>query len=394
MRSRRSHTLTPLAHSDACSRRYAICPAGAAACSHGCSERARERAQPVDTDAPIHPAPQGAEDSPMANDHAMNSRRPHIPAALKNTVLYKAGHACCVCRDGHTRVQLHHIDGNPANNTEDNLVALCLEHHNEAEITGGLTQRLDANKLRGFKAKWEADVRAFAELRISAANATALNIRQWNYFNITLLLECARAANIDVGSLPAVIHARSMNVLDEAFVPIDNERSLSARTLFHAYPYQQSHSLYAALSELTEHSLRAAPPVQLKWAWSRRYLRHLAEHHAIVYANRAFRFRIANDVGHRECRIAKYTKSRIILRFMLDTWYVHSMSALSLHYQGCSRIGAVLRLRSAEINDINGKPCLVVNATPIACGSGFPADVDHAPLISFRDQIENDVDFP
>lgn len=345
--------------------------------------------------SPARDCPGGAEEQRTANDPEMTTRRPAIPTELKNAVLYKAAHSCCVCRDGHTRVQLHHIDGNPANNIEDNLVALCMKHHDEAEITGGLTQRLDAAKLRAFKIKWESEVRELARLRISAANATVLDIRQWCYFNIPLLLEFARAAKVDVGALPAITHARSMNVLSAEYTPIDNERSESATTLFDAYGYQQSHTLHAALSALTEYTLVAAPPVQLKWAWSRKNLRRLAERHAIVYLNRAFRYSMSEVAGRRECRIAKYTKSGVILQFMLDTWNVHSVSALNLHFKGYARVGAVLRLRSAEVSDFDGKRCLVVNATPIVCGSGFPPDIDHPPAVAFREQDEcdDDVDF-
>lgn len=319
----------------------------------------------------------------------MSTSRPAIPTELKHQVLYRAAHSCCVCRDGHTRVQLHHIDGNPANNVEDNLVALCTEHHDAAEITGGLTQRLDAAKLRAFKAKWEEDVRELAKLRLSAANTTAYEMRQWCYFNIQLLLDLARAAKVEVCALPSIVRARSMGVLSEECFPVDNERSASARTLFDAYSYQQSHVLHSALSELAEHTLSAAPPVQLKWAWSRANLRRLAERHAIVYANRAFRYSAADEAGRRECRIAKYTKSGVVLRFMLDTWNVHSVSALSLHFKGYARVGAVLRLRSAETAEIDGKRLLVINATPILCGSGFPKDIDHPPPVALRDEVDN-----
>jgi hypothetical protein len=191
-----------------------------------------------------------------------------------------------------------------------------------------------------------------------------------------------------------MLHARSLSVLSAEYFPTENETSASARTLFDAYGYQQSHALHMAFSELTEHTLSVAPPVHLKSAWSRTALRRLAERHAIVYANRGFRYAVAEDAGRRECRVAKYTKAGISLQFVLDTWNMYSSSALNLHFKGHTRVGAVLRLRSAEVSEVDGKSRLVVNATPIVCGSGFPPDIDHPPPVALRNEDECEDDGP
>jgi hypothetical protein len=53
--------------------------------------------------------------------------RPRIPEEIEVTVLFDNDHTCCVCRQYHKDVQLHHIDGDNRNNDQSNLAVLCLD---------------------------------------------------------------------------------------------------------------------------------------------------------------------------------------------------------------------------------------------------------------------------
>jgi hypothetical protein len=50
-----------------------------------------------------------------------------IPKAVRESVLAEFNHRCEIC--GADRPQLHHLDENPANNTPENLLPLCANHH-------------------------------------------------------------------------------------------------------------------------------------------------------------------------------------------------------------------------------------------------------------------------
>ena len=52
----------------------------------------------------------------------MANKRIPIPKALATEVMFAADSTCCVCRENGKTVQIHHIDGNPSNNTLENLV--------------------------------------------------------------------------------------------------------------------------------------------------------------------------------------------------------------------------------------------------------------------------------
>lgn len=77
--------------------------------------------------------------------------------------MVKNKRTCCICHDPHKEIQIHHIDGNPENNAEENLSILCLHHHSQA--TAGLEKgktgfgsKLTPEEVRLYKKAWEAKV--------------------------------------------------------------------------------------------------------------------------------------------------------------------------------------------------------------------------------------------
>lgn len=84
----------------------------------------------------------------------MKKKRIPIPKDLAADVLFAADRTCCVCRENGKAVQIHHIDGDPSNNTQENLVVLCLEHHNQTQITGGFGRKLDAPLVTRYRDEW------------------------------------------------------------------------------------------------------------------------------------------------------------------------------------------------------------------------------------------------
>ena len=77
--------------------------------------------------------------------------------------------ACCVCQS--PRVQIHHIDGDPANNKKENLAVLCLDHHALASMIVGMSANLRPNEVVQYKEAWESrcrsDTMALARDRLS-----------------------------------------------------------------------------------------------------------------------------------------------------------------------------------------------------------------------------------
>ncbi len=68
--------------------------------------------------------------------------------------MFLSDRTCVVCRESGKPVQIHHIDGNPANNKIGNLAVLCLDHHNQTQIVGGFHQKLDSELITLYRDNW------------------------------------------------------------------------------------------------------------------------------------------------------------------------------------------------------------------------------------------------
>jgi hypothetical protein len=77
-----------------------------------------------------------------------------IPPDVAAKVQFLADRTCCVCRREGKPVQIHHIDGDPANNDISNLAVLCLDCHTQTLISGGFYRKLDANQVRLYRDDW------------------------------------------------------------------------------------------------------------------------------------------------------------------------------------------------------------------------------------------------
>jgi len=55
-----------------------------------------------------------------------------IPDDVKNAVMDRAGDKCQICSED-VSLKIHHIDGNPSNNSLNNLIVLCGVDHDKAD---------------------------------------------------------------------------------------------------------------------------------------------------------------------------------------------------------------------------------------------------------------------
>jgi len=96
---------------------------------------------------------------PVRGDNRpVSKRRTPIPPKVAAEVEFRSDRTCCVCRNPHLQHQLHHLDGDASNNDPDNLAVLCLQHHAEAEVKGGVGRKLSADEIRRFRCEWYAVV--------------------------------------------------------------------------------------------------------------------------------------------------------------------------------------------------------------------------------------------
>lgn len=83
----------------------------------------------------------------------MSAKRPKLPSDNEANVLIRSRRRCCLCfalrfDTSYKKIQIAHVDHNPRNNKTENLAALCLEHHDEYDITPSQTKRITPAELR------------------------------------------------------------------------------------------------------------------------------------------------------------------------------------------------------------------------------------------------------
>lgn len=90
------------------------------------------------------------------------SKRPPIPGPIQRNIKEKNLGVCCVCKERGLGINLHHIDGNPTNNAEDNIAVLCVKEHDQhhrPHVYNKLHHlELGAEKIKAYKSEWEQTV--------------------------------------------------------------------------------------------------------------------------------------------------------------------------------------------------------------------------------------------
>lgn len=84
--------------------------------------------------------------------------RKSVPNETETAVLLRSRRRCCVCyglnRDTTIKPgQIAHLDGDPSNNDEDNLVFLCFEHHDQYDSRTSQSKGLTEAEVRHFRAE-------------------------------------------------------------------------------------------------------------------------------------------------------------------------------------------------------------------------------------------------
>jgi hypothetical protein len=86
-------------------------------------------------------------------------RRHKVPSRTETEIMWRSDRLCAICHLPGKAVQIHHINGDPNDNREENLCLLCLEHHNEASSASHIAKGLSPPLVRKYKEDWERSVR-------------------------------------------------------------------------------------------------------------------------------------------------------------------------------------------------------------------------------------------
>ena len=90
-------------------------------------------------------------------------KRVAVPAKMARKLYELNANSCCVCKRTGVGLNLHHIDGDSSNTTEENLAVICVKdhdaHHRPNKYTALNHMDLSAERLHAYKTEWEEFVR-------------------------------------------------------------------------------------------------------------------------------------------------------------------------------------------------------------------------------------------
>jgi hypothetical protein len=308
--------------------------------------------------------------------------RQRIRKALRIKLLYEGAYVCAICqRPG---CHIHHIDGNHSNNAEDNLIVLCVAHHDEAHTRRTLSQNLDAAALRHAKHQWTEQIRARREALATVSGQTAILGEAsflaiglaWGYINHRRVGQLANPDLRNTRDREIFEYCRSNGLIDSAGILIKPSTAQPATSyidgsVYDWYRHGDDQRLHRVYSAFVDQISRSAHPVHLdRNAWAKSTIRELLRPGQFLFVEKAFYFkavRETNDNQHRRCRTFA---RKIDVEFFVDTRNMFGTTSMTVSFAGHQTSAALLQLKSLE--DSHG--WLRLHCTPFSLGVGFSKD--------------------
>jgi hypothetical protein len=284
-------------------------------------------------------------------DEFRAEKRPPIPEDIVIRLLHESKRTCCVCRNPGRPIIIHHIDewSSSHSHSEDNLVVLCLEHHDAAHTKKALSLSLTAGQVKEHKAKWLSTVRT--EDSKAVLGLARVEGARWDFFNHLRLFELATHMKIDLRALNCFPQLLANGMVSES-------------------------GLIASL-----------PLIDLSNLWSKTRIEALITSGTWIALQAAFHFRRMNEAGkgRNQTRRALRRRNGIEIVFEFDAWESTSGTSQNVHLSHYQTAVAILQVRT--ISRQGGRTQL--SCSCLAIGTGFAEGrlmLNHRPPPSQRDR--------
>ncbi|MBA5983357.1 HNH endonuclease [Pseudomonas sp. MD195_PC81_125] len=308
----------------------------------------------------------------------MTKTRTIIPRALEAILLYKSAKTCCVCRFPRAPIQIHHIDQNPSNNCESNLVVLCTNCHDDAHTTRALSKNLTPARLSQFKLKWEADVLA----RSSTAMVPSSNLDQamWTFVNHQRIIPVMNSLGVkfNKAKLDSLI---SRGVVDKDGIPTFQLPKKSPAytdqiiTIYDRFEWDDSMRLHNLYMDAVDKIILKANPIELGAVWTKTDIRSVVQPGSICFCMRGHMFKRGDVINGEENRLVFARSNNIEIQFHAHTRHMYGNSALYDSFVGSRFTASLIHVKDYAVEA--GK--LIIRATPISMGAGFVPSAYQTP---------------
>ncbi len=302
-------------------------------------------------------------------DLITSEARPPIPNKTVDKLLHDSRRTCCVCRDISKSIIIHHIKewSQSHDHSEENLVVLCLEHHNSAHTKHGLSLSLTAQQVRSHKRKWLEQVSTLDAHAI--LGLARIEGARWDYINHTRLFEIALEKSIQFKSLPCFDELFELGMLKKIGLISSPKTWSVGEPKFRLYDVYEGIYLYQYVKSVLENVLPCLKVVDLTSRWSRADILSLVKPGTWVSLQSAFYFKKLTGThgGLNQTRRGRRRRAGVELYFEFDAWESTSSSSQNVHLRGYQTALAVVHVRSVRVTESGVK----ISGSCFAIGSNL-----------------------
>lgn len=293
--------------------------------------------------------------------------------------MYNSAFACVICAQKGDHI--HHIDKNNSNNSYDNLVLLCQEHHDEAHTIRELSLTLTPERLRSFKAEW---CKLVIERRNVVASASGQKAHAdgllsvgvaWGYINHSRIIQTVPNDLLKKVDQNLFARLKIAQVIDERGILIKPRIIKSSsthlgNTIYDWYDYGNRIALHIFYSNLVDIFVEYCQPIHLdETNWKRTFVKQMIAPGSFIFINRAQYFRKTEEsIENAEIAVQTF-KRGIKIEYLINTRNMYGTTSITCSFSGHKSCASLLLVKSIE--DRKGE--CVIYCTPIALGVGFRA---------------------
>lgn len=301
-----------------------------------------------------------------------------IPKKLRHKISYDSQYRCAVCqeRGGH----IHHIDEDPSNNSEENLILLCNTHHDEAHTHHKLSQNLSQEALRDSKQKWNFEVKEnrrlvstlSGQLSISSNDPLSIGIT-WGYINHRRVAQLAKQELLSPDQKRFFDYCRSRNIIDDTGILIKPNNvqlstSYARNSIYDWYEHGDDQRLHRVYTDFVDQISINYEPIHIEGKLTKTQIVELLSPGNFIFLERPFYFKCIEETRENQHRKVHTNFGKIEIVFFVDTVNMFGTTSITVSFWGYKNCSALLQVKSFSTSD-GGK--LILDCTPIALGVGF-----------------------
>lgn len=299
----------------------------------------------------------------------LKESRPPIPNDTLVKLLHSSKRVCCICRDSSKPIVVHHINewNKSRSHDEDNLVVLCLEHHDSAHTKKELSKELTKKEIKKHKKLWEKQV---ATQDAKAILGLVNDWSRWDYFNNNRVFEMFFDSNLAIKKNARIKELESLNILNAQTGSINSvERwELQDKPSSYLYDFYDGMMLSHYMKQIWEAILNSLEVLDLTGKLhDKTFLKSLVTPGKFISLQAGFYFKkeTSKREGRKQIRTGYYKNKNIKIEFILDAFECTSTSSWAVHLAGHKLATPILLVKSVVEDDQKIK----VNCSCLAIGS-------------------------